>query len=314
MRTLIFFCAFLTLQNGALAQTEISVLHVSGQMQYFANQASKPVNLYPGMLLNIGGKIRGKGASSVKLVYEGMPIVVSGTKMRDLEEVVKTAAQTSQMSFTGRFFNFLNESVKEGVTDEKLKKHHRRYMTKSSGGIKGWAKADYAIRPLLITTGKLPKANVIFKWRNTPGEGPYTFHLLNEQNAWVAQLIVRDTCITLDLDQLALNLDEEYHWSVERGESKKSVAIPFELCPTHPESIALSHEPAYQAAGPAERAYMELFWLEEERYFYSAYQAYRDLMEAEPHNPLLQRMYATFLARLDMLPEAETFLALNNKH
>lgn len=314
MRTWIFFCTIFLLQIGATAQNEISVLHVSGQMQYFANQASKPVNLYPGMLLSIEGRVRGKGASTAKLVYEGMPIVVSGSKMRDLEEVVKTATQTSQMNFTGRFFNFLNESVKEGVTDEKLKKHHRRYMTKSSGGIKGWAKPGYAIRPLLTTTGKLPKANVIFKWRNTPGEGPYTFHLLNEQNAWVAQLIVRDTCITLDLDQLALDLDEAYSWSVERGESTKSVPLPFELCPTHPEDLELSHEPAYQAAGPAERAYMQLFWLEEERYFYSAYQAYHEMLAAEPHNPLLRRLYATFLARLDMLSEAEAFLDRSNKH
>jgi len=314
MRTLIFLYAICLLQYDASAQNEISVLHVSGQVQYFANAAAKPVNLYPGMLLNISGRIRGKGASTAKLVYEGMPIVVTGSKMQDLKEVVKAAAKGSQMSFTGRFFNFLNESVKEGVTDEKLKKHHRRYMTKSSGGIKGWAKPEYAISPLLLASGKLPKSNVIFKWRNSLGEGPYTFSLMSEQNNLIAQLLIRDTSITLDLDQLALDLDEEYTWFVVRGATEKSVPIPFELCPIHPENGALTQETAYQAAGPAERAYMELFWLEEERYFYAAHQAYQDLLAVEPRNPLLQRMYATFLARLDMLPEAESFISFNNKH
>lgn len=310
MRTIIitFFSLFLFV--GLQAQNEVIVLHVSGLAQYYPHYGAKPVNLYPGQELEVKGKLRCKGAGSVKLLYEGTPIIVSGSKMRDMEEIVRTATQTSQLSFTGRFFSFLNESVKEGVTDEKLKKHHRRYMSKSSGGVKGWAKPEYTIKALLLTTGKLPSAHVIFKWRNTPGEGPYTFSLLSQQNKTIAQLMVRDTAITLDLEQLALNLDEEYSWSVTRGEKATSAAIPFEICPSSvvERLTDLSHEASYQSADPTERQLMLAYRLEEERCFYTANNTYNQLLQADPNNVLLHRMYATFLARMDMLPEASTLL------
>lgn len=310
MRTTLFFFCLLLCGMHATAQTEVVVHHVTGQVQYFPHYGAKPLNLYPGMVIEVKGKMRCRGTGSAKLVYQGMPIVVSGSKMRDVQEIVKTATQTSQMSFTGRFFNFLNESVKEGVTDEKLKKHHQRYMGKSSGGIKGFTNPSYTIRPLLLSMGKLPPARVVFQWRNTPGEGPYTFSLLSQQNKTVAQVLVRDTTITLDLDQIALDLDEEYTWQVTRGTADKSAAIPFEICPSNvvEQQTDLSKEKTYQSATASEQQLMLAFRLEEERCFYAANNTYASLLAKDPDNVLFRRMYATFLARLDMLPEAGQYL------
>jgi len=225
--------------------------------------------------------------------------------------VVSVATRASEMSFTGRFFNFLTESVKEGESTENVKKYHRKYMDKSSGGIKGVIKPDYSFFPALLSSGKLPSANVIFKWRDTTGVvGPYTFTLYTGQNVPVAQLQVRDTAITLDLDQLALNLDSVYTWSVTRGQSAKSVPLAFEICHAclAEKQTDLTSDPVYQEASPFEQQLMMAYKLEEEHCFYAANSTYAHLLATEPDNALYRKMYATFLARMDMLPEANLVL------
>ena len=311
MRTITLAICCLFVHFGLAAQKEVIVLHVSGQVQYYTQYGAKPVLMYPGLELDLKGKVRCKGSASAKLLYNGSTFLLAGSKFKNVQDVVKAAGGASQMSFSGRFFNFVTESVKEGDSNEKLEKHHRRYMSKTAGGIKGYAKPGYAITPLLLTTGKLPSANVIFKWRNTAGEGPYTFNLLSAANKVIAQLLVRDTFITLDLDQLALNLDEEYTWSVTRGERAKSFPIPFMVCPasTMDKQNEISHEAVFKTATPTEQQLMLAYSLEEERCFYSANQTYTHLLAADPDNMLLRKMYATFLARMDMLPEANAFLS-----
>lgn len=301
---------YLLAQQGLYAQSKLVVLHVTGQAEYLPFYGAKPVNLAPGDEIEIKGKIKCKGSGAVRLIYDGTPITVTGSKFREVEEIVKTATRHSQMSFTGRFFNFLNESVNEGVTDEKLKKHHRRYMNKTSGGIKGFATPEATVRALLLSTGKLPAANVIFKWRNVPGGGPYLFTIQNAAQKEVAKVLTRDTAITLDLDQLALNLDEEYTWMVERGEKDHSAQIPFEVCPSSAvdQHTDLSNESVFQHASPEERQLMTAFLLEEERFYYAANQVYQQLTQQSPDNAVYRRVYASFLARMDMLPEAEKLI------
>jgi len=311
--TLAICCLFL--QQNSTAQNEIIVLHVSGQAFYYERTGAKPISMYPGMGLALKGKVRCKGASTAKLLYNGSTIIVSGGKYRDVEELARAAGAASQMSFTGRFFSFVTESVREENSQENIKKYHRKHMGKTSGGIKGYAKPEYTLKPLLLTAGKLPSANVIFKWRNTAGEGQYTFHLISKVGKPVAQLLARDTAITLDLDQLALNLDEEYSWYVSRGETAKSVNIPFEICPTSvvERLTDLSHEPTFLEASAEEKQLMLAYRLEEERCFYDANEAYAKLLASAPNNLLLRRMYAAFLARMDMLPEASSLLFSTNK-
>ncbi|MDX1912351.1 MAG: hypothetical protein SFV22_12735 [Saprospiraceae bacterium] len=306
-KTGILLLGLILLFTKLSAQEATHVLHVSGQVQYYAQHGAKPALVKPGMSLGLSGKLRCKGAATAKLLYNGKTFVVSGGKMRNLSEIVKNGQNGSNMGFTGRFFDFLTESIKEGDNKEQLQKHHRRYMNKTSGGIKGYAKQEYAIAPLLVTSGNLPSANVIFKWRNIRGDGPYTFLLLAETGKPVAQILTRDTAITLDLDQLAISLDEEYQWSVTRGGgAAKSVGVPFYH---NPQAVAnslanLTQDPAYQSASELEQQLMQAYALEENRCYFSADQIYARLLATDSENLLLRKTYATFLARMDMLPEA----------
>jgi hypothetical protein len=314
MRAILIFTLYVCFQLNLAAQGTVMVLHVAGQAQYLPHYGAKPISLSPGDELEVKGKIRCKGSGTVRLIYDGIPISVTGTKMRDLSEIVRTASQQSQMSFTGRFFSFLNESVKEGVTDERLKKHHRRYMNKSSGGIKDFASPDATIKALLVTTGKLPQANVIFKWRSIPGDGPYIFSILNQNQKIVAQMLLKDTAATLDLDQLFISLDEEYTWLVTRGEKDRSAQIPFEVCPAQEMNTQtdLLHDSGFIKASQEEQQMMIAYQLEEDHSFYLAQQIYQRLLEKSPDNAIYKRIYASFLARRDMLPEAEKLISIKH--
>lgn len=303
--TLLLLCSCL-LSIHLLAQERAYVLHVSGQVEYYSQQGAKPVSVSPGMELDLKGKIRCKGTASAKLLSNGRTTVVSGSKMRDLQDVAGAKAGESNTGFTGRFLNFVEESVQEGDSEEDLKKQHRKYMNKASGGVKGYANPTNTIRPILLASGKLPLSNVAFKWYSVAGDGPYTFSLLVPGGNPVAQVLVLDTVITLDLKQLALNPDEEYEWSITRGSTAKSVAVLVEISPQSMETAqnSISRLPYYTSASPFEQQIMLAYTYEEGNCYYSASQVYATLFTAEPDNQLLRRLYAAFLARMDMLPEA----------
>lgn len=314
MRAATITICFLFLHSFLRAQSDVLVLHVNGQVLYYAQIGAKPVPLYSGMYLGLTGKVRCKGSATAKMVYNGKAFLVSGTKMRDVQDIVKSAGKASQMSFTGRFFDFVTESVKEGDNPENVKKHHRKYMGKVRGGIKGFA--GFTITPLLLTTGKLPPAKVMFNWRPlNGGAGPYTFKLFDKDTTTIAQILVKDTVITLDLEQLALNLDEEYSWNVSKGAYDRSAPIRFEICPTSvvERQTDLSHEPAFLSADPTEQQLMLAYRLEEERCYYMANNTYKQLLDANPNNVLIHRMYTTFLARMEMEGEALQKLATTPK-
>lgn len=306
--TLAIYCLFLYL--GIAAQSTVLVLRTSGQVQYYAYDGARPVVLSPGMELALQGRLQCKGAGTAKLICNGSTFTVAGSNAVSIQELVKPATKASQMTFAGRFFTFLAESIKGGNSQRDLEKHHEHYMDKVRGGIKGWGLQSHAIKPLLLATGKLPAASVAFTWRKTAGQGPYTFQLLAENGVLVAQVLTRDTIVTLDLDQLALQLGEAYSWQVSRGENAKSAAIPFELSNINVKDrqAELAKEPAFQSADPLEQQLMLAYQLEQEKCFYNANYIYQQLLSAEPDNVLLNKMYATYLARLDMLGEAQTVL------
>jgi hypothetical protein len=306
MKTLFpLFCACLS-AICLSAQGTAYVLHVSGQVEYYTQHGAKPVLIAPGMELDLKGKVRCKANASAKLLSNGRTILVSGSKMRDLQDMAGAKEAENNTGFTGRFLNFVEESVKESDTEADLKKHHREHMNKASGGVKGYANPAYNITPLLLASGKLPAGNVTFSWRPVAGDGPYTFSMLEPGGSPVAQVLVSDTLITLDLKQLALDPNEEYEWSVVRGNAAKSVAVPVEMAPQSLETAqnTISRLPYYSSASPNERQIMLAYAYEEDHCFYNANQVYAALLAAEPGNQLTRRLYASFLARMDMLPEA----------
>lgn len=295
-------------------QSAVFVLRCSGGVQYYTQAGAKPQALSPGMELSAAGIIECKDQGSARLICNGATTTITGNKTFRVQEFMQSAGKPSQMSFTGRFMSFLSENLKGSASPGSLEKHHRDYMDKVGGGVKGWSKAEYTIKPLLIGTGKMPAAKVSFAWRPVAGQGPYTFYLLAENGGEIARISVRDTIITLDLDQLALRLESEYAWKVTRGASDQSANIPFVLISPalSIESAGYGKDPGYMAADAPDRLLMQVYSLEQERCYYSAYQMYRSLLSSDPGNGLFNRLYGAFLARMDMMAEANTSLFSNH--
>ena len=306
LKTFPFLLCFGLISLHLCAQGSAHVLHVSGQVEYFSQHGAKPVLLSPGMELSMNGKVRCKASSSAKLLSNGQTIVVSGSKMRDLKDLAGAKAGENNSGFTNRFLNFVEESVKEGDSEEKLKEHHRQYMNKASGGVKGYASPTFAIRPLLISTGKMPAAPVTFQWRSSAGEGPYTFSIAEPGGKALLQVPVNDTLFTLDLKQVALLPDEEYEWSVTRGSAAKSPAATIMLAPSVVDAVNNNtiHQSNYKTSSPNEQQLMLAYAYEEAGCYQNACQIYAALHSAQPDNLLLRRVYAAFLARMDMVGEA----------
>jgi hypothetical protein len=294
------------------AQNETAVvLHAVGQVQYFSTPKAAPKRVYPGLELQTSGRIRCLKGGSAKILYQGCTFSISGGRLQEISEVVKAATTSTQLGFTGRFWNFITESMQESESTEKLKKHHRRYMSKTSGSIKGYATTEHAIATSLLTMGKLPAANITFKWRNTKGSGPYTFMLTTENGAVVAHLLTRDTFLTLDLEQLAMDFQGEYQWTVTRNNGQESSAtLPFALTSKAVETAeqSLDKQEEFKTANASEQRLMVAYLLEQENCFYNANEVYQNLLAAEPQNILVSRLYAAFLARMDLLPEGNRLI------
>lgn len=313
MKTIIFILGGICFQLNLFAQ-QVTVLHTFGTVQYFTPNKLTPSRVYPGMRLQTAGKIKSVKGGSAKLLYKGSTFVIKSSRPLLVAEVVKAAKPASQMSFTGRFWNFITESVEEGESSERLQQHHKEYLNKNSAAIKGYASKDFTIGTSMLTVGKLPNATVTFKWRNVPGTGPYTFALMEANGNVVANLHARDTVITLDLDQLQMDIQGDYYWNVHRNNKNDcSINIPFKLIDANysKQIETLSKYAEYQSANPVEQKLMLAYLLEQENANFQANELYNDLLKLEPENRLVKVIYSTFLARMDLMNEANTNLPKN---
>ena len=185
-------------------------------------------------------------------------------------------------------------------------------MGKNSASIKGFSTKNFDIVTPLVTMGKLPAARVTFKWRSTTGTGAYTFQLMTGSGDILAELLARDTFVTLDLDELAMDIQAEYQWQVTRNDGKTSSAvIPFELTKNTTEKAEadLEKQTDDKALTPMEKKLMLAYFLEQERYWYQANAVYEQLLSTvQPDDVLVRKMYATFMARMNMLPEGQKMI------
>ncbi|MBL7825873.1 MAG: tetratricopeptide repeat protein [Saprospiraceae bacterium] len=313
MRTILLTLLSACFSLSLVSQTNSNpvVLHSSGQVQYFATAGAAPKKVYPGLQLQVSGKIRCLKGGSAKLLYQGKAYIVSGARTQDISEVVKANVKATQIGFTGRFFNFITESLQESESTEKLQKHHRRYMGKNSASIKGFSSKQFEIVTPLVLTGKLPAAKVTFKWRNTTGSGPYTFQLCDESGNIVASLLAKDTLVTLDLEELAMNFEAEYTWQVTRNDGKSSSApMPFELTRQTQEKAQKDLEivSSCDDCSDSEKRLMLAYFLEQENQFYQAADIYNAMLEKDPNSTLTRRLFAAFMARMNQLSEGEKLI------
>lgn len=313
MKTLIFyFSLFFSLSLAA--QSNLTVTYTRGKVYYYPPQQDNPRTVYPGLTLSSGGRLRCDQDAKVTLLCMGKTFEFEDTKMHFLDEVARTAGNTSSLSFMGRFWGFLTGSM-EGTEDNKrLEEHHKQSMESLRAGIKGYAVSDFAIQTDMLFEGKLSDNEVAFTWSAKP-DLKCCYRLTRQADDGLVLLTwTRGNTLRLNLADLALEDGGVYEWQiitkVGDPEAPHSRKMQFAY---HPSMAAKALSVAtdqsdYKTVSPVEQQLMEIFSLEKNSFFYDAYNRYKKLAADNPEDLLVKRAFAAFLARIDKLEEAKSLI------
>jgi hypothetical protein len=316
MRKLLVLLTALLLGHWLPAQNEVVVVHVLGEVSYFAPQQKQAQAVYPGQRLALDGSLRGQSGASIKLLYQGQSFTFEGGKKRELRELEQAAKAGSRLGFVSRFWEFLYSSVKQSADEKRLEEHHRQYMEKAYAGIKGFARQqDYPIRSPLLYAGKLSDALVTFQWSGMPPDGAPRFQIRRSGSGTaLLSASVRDSTFSVHLAQLQLQPATEYLWQILPAEDTatgpRSAATMFTYDPGAAAEVwqELQRYHEYQHSTPVEQALMYAYALEDAGFWYDAAQQYAETAAAHPRNQLVRDARAAFLARMDLLQEAQALI------
>ena len=316
MRKLLAILTALMLGHLLPAQNEVVVVNVLGKVSYFAPLQKRAQPVYPGQRLALDGRLRGQAGASVKLLYRGQAFTFEGGKMRELRELEQAAKASSRLGFFSRFWEFLYGSVKQSADEKRLEEHHRQYMEAAYAGIKGFAgRQDYPIRSPLLYAGKLSDALVTFQWSGMPPDGAPRFQIRRSgSESALLSASVRDSSFSVHLAQLQLQPATEYIWQILPAEDTatgpRSAATLFTYDPGAAAEVwqELQRYHEYQHSTPVEQALMYAYALEDAGFWYDAAQQYAAASATYARNQLVRDAQAAFLARMDLLQEAQTLI------
>lgn len=218
-RYLLLLASLFYFQTG-IAQPDIIVQSVTGKASYFEAEGSRAKTVYPGLRLSPDGKLRCESGATVKLLRDGDIFTLKGSKLFALRELDRLPKSGSNAGFMGRFSKFLSGSMKETQNDKALEENHRRYMEKVKAGIGGFSDKPFPLQANMLTQGILGATPIVFRWSGSAHGGHYRFQLKSKWSGRaVATVHTRDSMLSLDLSQLALNEGEAYEWWLEDNQT-----------------------------------------------------------------------------------------------
>lgn len=306
----IFFAAFIFGLNLNAQETTVTATHTIGIVEYFKQTGAPAQHVFPGMKMELSGSLRCKSNASVKLLYRGVAFENNSNKLMTLAELVGSVNTEGQADFTGRFWNFIHKSVEETDSEEKLKANHQSFMERTRGSKKGLGSHGYVISAIPLASGVLPLDVITFKWRKPADQAACVLEIRSTEGERLVYVQARDTIVSLDLRQMALQSAREYEWVVAQSDSSTSAVLTFKLAPDiiQKADSKLKEDKGYQSASLEERQLMRAYYFEEAQCYYLADETYSALMAASPENKFIRMIYAAFLSRMDMLPEGQRLI------
>lgn len=307
--TLLFFSTLL------LGQDKVTVLTVTGHVNYFSGASNIGKRVLPGQLLPAIGFLRCEEGATAMLVFEGQRHPMKSKQELDLKKLQKQKKKGNRLGYLGRFLNFIGSSVNNTEDNDKLEKHHERYMT-SVGGVRGFAQSEASIKTFGYLSGPMGGGMITFRWQHDGNVPSYQFTIRKEgQPETILVANVRANEMSIDLDQLSLVPGEVYHWQVraqtQAGQELSTVEVPFSL-----EAEALAElltgsrlQKMKNAVEVGEEELVVLQQLSEKGFKQAAYNKYESMLQQDASNLLIKRLFASFLAENDDLERAKELLA-----
>lgn len=316
MKNTLLLAILLLLGGLVFAQGDVVVVHSHGTVSYYPPGQKDAKRVYPGMRMSIQGSVRCQAGGSVKILYNAKTLTLSDGKLYSLTELDKQMTTSQGIGFGARFWSFMMGSMQQTKDSKTLEENHRRYMESVYAGIKGFSQAEYAIQAGRLYAGKFGTELVTFRWSGMPTGQALRFRIMQGEYV-VISAQVRDSLLTIDLGQLALEPDVIYQWQVRASDdtatSPRSAITPFLYDPVGQaavlEKLYKDHE--YQHALPIEQALMRAFAYEDAGFLYAASEVYTSATDTWPKDVFLRDAHAAFLARMDFLPNARARLEEN---
>ncbi len=311
---LILLIVFSWLQLTA-QEPSFRVTDVHGMVTYQETKLSPPQRVWPGGKLPVFGVINVPEGAAVNLLDGNTMHRLKDKGVYDLEKFFNIRKEQS-LSFTNRFWNYVNNGLRAADTVRDLEKYHQNFMA-VSGGVKGYGPGDQGLTLLAPLPGNIGVERVSFRWERQAHPGVYTFTLIDATSGkTVYQAEVADSVLSINLVQLGLQKQQTYRWLVA-AEGQTDLKAELDFVFTDPAETAvmrnLDNLKDYHLADGKEKRWMKATILEMEGYMYEAQIAFEDLLKDYPEDGHIRHLYSLFLTRQNDVRRAEAIWPSEDK-
>jgi hypothetical protein len=280
--------------------------------------------LQPGQSLDLEAVVSVRSGGSVILLYEEERITIDQVGNYPLKSLVGRTTKESS-SFMKRFFSYIYDGIVNTSGSKQIEKYHKEYLTQSSGGIKGFAGAEYGVQPTRAILGTFTPGAIHFEWFSSGDSILYDFQILDYQTDGVVfKALLRDTSFVVNLWQLAVEPGRKYYWVVYEkaldgvglgfnlvdDPSLRSPKMEFVIADKDLNELTRDLEASeeYRSATETERLLMLAQDLEARQHVFAANRVLEEALERAPEDPVLRRIYGAFLIRQGLWKTAQAYL------
>jgi hypothetical protein len=208
---------------------------------------------------------------------------------------------------------FLSSSVTNTGTAQDVENYHRRYITNTKAGIKGYGNEEGTIRVAgefrrVVSSDPFP-----LRWDSVAGASAYLVEIVDTEERVLLSATAKANGLNLPLSQLTLSPKTVYRLSIStigRDTTTTSSDLYFRFDPAAVAAFRaeVRTKPLFQELSEGEGPLYLAQQLEEKGYFQAARQDYEALLVTNPENQLYRKVFAAFLIRINELEEAKVLL------
>ena len=320
----LFLPLLLLVCTGILHAQSAIVWRLQGPVQYMERPGAAQKSLQPGQSLGLEAVVSVRSGGSVILLYEAERIAIDQAGNYPIKSLVGQREKESS-SFMKRFFSYIYDGIVNTSGSKEIEKYHKEYLTQSSGGIKGFAGAEYGLQPTRAILGTFSPGPIHFGWFSTGDSILYDFQILDYQTDGVVfKALLRDTSFVVNIGQLAVEPGRKYYWVVYEkalggvglgfnlvdDPSLRSPKMEFVIANTDYDELTRDLEASeeYRNATETERLLMLAQDLEDKQYVFAANKTLQEALDRTPQDPVLRRIYGAFLIRQGLWRTAQAYL------
>lgn len=305
-----FVLVFLFSSQIGFSQEEFRVISCSGQAEHYHQSDTSSTVIIPGNKILPQGTLVIKENCQIKLISNDKPLVIDEPGEYDLEALYQGSISQS-MSFTGKFWKFVVDGLKQSDSKKDIKKYHQNYLA-VSGGIKGYSEENDLIQINSPLTGKITPSDLKITWTSDI-EDVFWIEILNAKDR---SLVARVNTTGRDamINAKTLESGKDYYIKVLTQDTISSeVKVSCITLDEENYNMKLESLVDYNTADALEKEWMKAVVLEIIEYPTEASIIYEQLLKEDQDNILIKKLYTLFLTRNNQLQRANQLINNTNQ-